>query len=507
MSLYEVRQFNNFPELIKSSADCFGDAVAFSQRNKDNEITTLTYNQFKDKVMSLGSALKRMGYSNERIAICAVNSIDWCIAYMACAIYCNSVVPIDKELTGSDIVATFNKSNAKILITDSKTYSKLPECDDIKIIGIDFENDTVENISKFFCEKEICDMPVKEKDSPSVMLFTSGTTGKSKAVVLSQENICFDISSVMKIVKINHGEKILSLLPLHHTYECSITFLCCFYAGVNICFGGGIMDIYKDLKIFSPHALVLVPLIIKGIYSRFKKLPAMPPEMLKEKITEFFGGNLRLIVCGAAPIESEVLSALSQFVPTIIQGYGLTECSPIALCNPDFDFKVDSVGKPLPDTLAKIINPDENGTGEICVKGDMIMLGYFDGEKINNVRDEDGWFHTGDLGHCDENGNYYITGRLKNVIVTPNGKNIYPEELEAQLANFDEIAESMVYEGTDHRGSVAVCVKIVTDADSDTIKRIIKDVNSKNAPYKAIKSFEICDSLPKNTSFKIIRNK
>lgn len=506
MSLYKVRQFNNFPELINSSVDCFGDSVAFCQK-KGDAVVDFTYKEFKSAVMSFGSYLAETGFSKSKIAVCADNSVEWCIAYMAGAIYCETVVPVDKELTGENIASTIKKSGAKVLVTDQKTYSKLLENTDITIIGIDFENENVQPLSSLLSKKDLLPMPVKETGTPSVMLFTSGTTGASKAVALTQENICFDISAVMKIVKINHGEKVLSLLPLHHTYECSISFLCCFYAGVTVCFGGGIKDIYKDFKLFAPHALVLVPLILKKFASKFKKLPPLPDRLLKKRVLDFFGGNLRLVVCGAAPIESDVLKEVSRFIPTIIQGYGLTECSPIALCNPDFDFTLDSVGKPLPGTEAKIINPDEGGTGEICVKGDMVMAGYFDGEKVNDVRDEDGWFHTGDLGYCDEKGNYHITGRLKNVIVTPNGKNIYPEELELQLGEFKEITECMVFEGVDSRGSAAVWAKIVTTADSDKVQKIIKKVNAANASYKAIKGFEICDELPKNTSFKIIRNK
>lgn len=506
MSLYEVRQFNNFPELINSSVGCFDNSVAFSQK-KGDAVVDYTYNEFRTAVMSFGSALHKRNFSDCRIAICAANCVEWCVAYMAGAIYCRTVVPIDKELTGEDIASTIQKSGARVLVTDCKTFDKLPEIQNITIIGIDFENNRVESFSAFSEEKDLLPMPVKEHGSPSVILFTSGTTGKSKAVMLSQENICFDISAVMQVVKINHGERVLSLLPLHHTYECSISFLCSFYAGVTVCFGGGIKDIYKDFKLFAPHALVLVPLILKKFASKFRKLSPLPSPLLKKKISDFLGGNLRLVVCGAAPIESDVLKEIAKYIPTVIQGYGLTECSPIALCNPDFNFTTDSVGKPLPGTQAKIINPDENGTGEICVKGDMIMIGYYDGENITDPLDDDGWFHTGDLGFCDEKGNYHITGRLKNVIVTSNGKNIYPEELELQLEEFKEIEEAMVYEGVDSRGSAAVCARIVSSADSEKIQKIIRKINNRNAPYKSIKSFEICEELPKNTAYKIIRNK
>ncbi len=506
MSLYEVRQFNNFPELINSSVDCFGNSVAFLQK-KGDAVVSYTYSEFRSAVISLGSALSKKDLTHSRIAICAENSVEWCIAYMAGAVYCDTIVPIDKELTGENIISTINKSGARVLITDKKTYSKLPEEPGIEIIGIDFESETIKALTDYVNVSDLLPMPSKNPGTPSVMLFTSGTTGKSKAVMLSQENICFDISAVMKIVKINQGEKVLSLLPLHHTYECSISFLSCLYAGVTICFGGGIKDIYKDFKLFAPHALVLVPLILKKFASKLKKLPPLPDKLLRKRVIDFFGGNLRLVVCGAAPVESDVLKEVARFIPTIIHGYGLTECSPIALCNPDSDFTLDSVGKPLPGTQAKIINPDENGTGEICVKGDMVMVGYFDGETVNSALDDEGWFHTGDLGVCDEKGNYHITGRLKNIIVTPNGKNIYPEELELQLGEFRDIIECMVYEGVDQRGSAAVCAKIVTKASHDKIQKIIRELNSKNAPYKAIKSFEICEELPKNTSFKIIRNK
>ncbi len=507
MSLYKVRQFNNFTQLLNQSAEAFGSSTAFTQKSKNAGTFNISYNEFKDMVMSLGTSLCKMGYSNQNIALCAENCISWCVSYLAGAIYCNCVVPIDKELTGENIASTITASKASVLITDKKTYEKLPEKLNIKIIGIDFENTEVNCINTFFAQKADSALPFKENCAPSVMLFTSGTTGKAKAVVLSQENICFDISAVMQIVKINHGEKILSVLPLHHTYECSITFLCCLYAGVNICFGGGIMDIYKDFQLFSPDILVLVPLILKALNSKAQKLPELPFNVIKEKICQLLGGKLRMVVCGAAPIEKEVLQGISLFVPTIIQGYGLTECSPIALCNPDFDITFDSVGKPLPGTQAKIINADENGTGEICVKGGMIMLGYFDGEKITSPLDSDGWFHTGDLGFVDGNGNYRITGRLKNIIVTSNGKNIYPEELEMQLTAYPEIIEALVYEGKDSREATAVCAKIVSNKDYETVKEIVKQVNRCNAQYKAIKSFEICTELAKTTSHKIIRNK
>lgn len=514
MAYYSVREVTNFPQLIDMSASLFGDSAAFRQKDSVGNIKEISYNKFKSIVMSLGSAFCDMSLQESRVAICASNCFEWCAAYTAAAVYTLCAVPIDKELPSDEIVRILKASDLKAIVTDKNIYNKLSLNDGfkalgIKIIGIgDFdEKDDVIPFYKLTEFKDIIPMPIKQIDSPSVMLFTSGTTGKPKAVMLSQKNICFDITAVRKTVKISHGESILSLLPLHHTYECTITFLCCFYSGVAICFGGGLKDIYKDFKIFKPDILVLVPLILNNFYKKLSSAAKLCGEKeLKEKCAELFGGRLRLTVSGAAPVNGEVIAALNKMGITAFQGYGLTECSPIALCGRDGDIVPDSVGLPLPGTQAKIINCDENGIGEICVKGDMVMLGYYESGQILPPLDSDGWFHTGDLGYCDESGHYYITGRLKNVIVTDNGKNIYPEELETNLLQHPFIDEALVFEGKDRRGNTAVCAKIVTQADFDTVKSAVAALNSANAPYKAIKHFEICGELPKNAAHKIIRS-
>lgn len=500
--------------MIDMSASLFGESAAFRQKDSDGNIREISYNEFKSFVMSMGSAFCDMSLQESRVAVCASNCIEWCVAYTAAAVYTLCAVPIDKELPSDEIVRILKASDSKVIVTDKKVYRKLSQNDEfktlgIKIIGIGDFDSQAQVIP--FCEltefKNTIPMPIKEADSPSVMLFTSGTTGKPKAVMLSQKNICFDITAVRKTVKISHGESILSLLPLHHTYECTITFLCCFYSGVAICFGGGLKDIYKDFKIFKPDILVLVPLILNNFYKKLSSASQLCDEKeLKKKCAEFFGGKLRLTVCGAAPVRGEVIASLNKMGITAFQGYGLTECSPIALCGRDGDIVSNSVGLPLPGTQAKIINCDENGIGEICVKGDMVMLGYYESGQILSPLDSDGWFHTGDLGYCDESGHYYITGRLKNVIVTDNGKNIYPEELETLLLQYPFIDEALVFEGKDRRGNAAVCAKIVTQADCDAVKDAISQLNAANASYKAIKHFELCAELPKNAAHKIIRS-
>lgn len=510
MDFYDVKDHDNFTQIISYCAENYPDDTAFIQK-KNNTYAQTTYKEFKNSVSSLGTYLKNRGLQSENVAVCGANGTSWCTAYMAAAVYTNAVVPIDKELPADEIIRILNRSFAKALFCSNKVYQKIKDSisTDILVICIDdtVVSDDIVTLDHVIGSTQADDnIPQKDKDALSVILFTSGTTGKSKAVALSQYNICSDINSIMRIVRINRGERIMSLLPMHHTYECTITFLCCLSKGVTICFGTGITRLYREIKEFAPHELIVVPMILDAFYKKLKplfKLPIIP----KKQILDALGGNLKLLVCGAAPVNGETLASFGKLGIAAIQGYGLTECSPIAICNCDRGPVYDSIGKPIPFADVKLTDPDENGIGEFCVRGPMVMLGYInDSGEITDMRDEDGYFHTGDLGTIDRDGFCRITGRLKNVIITDNGKNVFPEELEMQLNDNKKIKESMVYEGTDDFGKPAVCARIATDADRETIGKIIKKLNDKNVSYKAIKHFEICDELPKNAAHKIIRH-
>lgn len=503
--IYPAKQFGNFSDILNTCAADFGDSPAFLQK-RGSETIEISYNAFLKKIKSAGTFLNECGFSQQNLAVCGHNCVEWCIGYLASAIYCKNVVPVDKELPAADIAEILSRSKSKAIICDEKVYSKISEIlnDDIFVFGIDFENEKVKPFSSV-CESEIsAPLPEKSKDEPSVILFTSGTTGKSKAVALTQGNICSDISSVMKTVILPTGGRIFSLLPLHHTYECNMAFLCCFSQGVTICYGEKFTAIYRDVKEFQPQMLIVVPLMLEAFYKKIKPFIDTDPEKAKALL----GGKLKMIVCGAAMVDGETLAGFGKLGLIPIQGYGMTECSPIIICNDDETPNPHSVGRPIPSTEVKIINADENGIGEICVKGPMVTPGYYDDDdNIVDPRDEEGWFHTGDLGYFDDEGYYYISGRLKNVIVTPNGKNIYPEEIEFKLTEYPEIKEAMVYEGSTDKEESAVCAKIASDANAERIREIVKEVNENNAPYKAIKDFTLCDELPKNSSHKIIRNK
>lgn len=561
--LYKARKFKNFRDLLLQSVTLYGHGPAFNVKNDVGQIRSISYKRFYTHVMSLGTSLLELGLGGKKIAVAGANSYKWCLSYMAVVCGAGVCVPTDKELPFADIKSILEVSEASALIFDKKFGAKILEHRDelpegLMLIGMDLKQDEdgiiafdslVEQGEKLIADGHV-DYVNKEVDGSklTVLLFTSGTTGMSKAVMLSAENICSDVSSIMGIVKINRGERILSVLPIHHTYECTVTFLCCIYGGVTICFSDGLRYITKNLQEYKPHILIVVPLMLEKFYKRIQK--AMEKERgakfkvnvgsaiakatgvfgfdsssyFFSKIKEAFGGEIRLIISGAAGVEPEIIRNMNKYGIQTFQGYGLTECSPIIICNSDKENKAESIGKPIPEVEAKLINCDENGVGEICVKGPMVMLGYYkDEEATRAVFDLDGWFHTGDLGSVDKDGFYYICGRSKSVIVTSNGKNVYPEELEALLMKENAVKECIVTGKTDDKDNTVVYARIFPDLSAisetkenrkvndeyiqEAVADAVRNVNAQVVGYKAIKSFDIVDKeFEKTTTSKIKRN-
>lgn len=561
--IYEVREFHNFRELLNQSEALYGNSPAFKIKNQIGQILDISYTHFKGDVEALGTALLDLGLSGTKIAVAGANSYKWCLSYMAVGCGVGVVVPTDKELPFDDIKSILDVSETKAIIFDKKFGDKLLENRDKLpkgLILISMEQRKDENgMLSFDCllnngyrligkgYTEYLDRDV-EGNKMTVLLFTSGTTGMSKAVMLSADNICSDVRSIMGFVKINKGERILSILPMHHTYECTVTFLCCVYGGVTICFCDGLRYITKNLEEYKPHILIVVPLVLEKFYKRIMK--AIEKErggvakvalgsvitraagaakldvssLFFGKIKKAFGGSIRLIISGAAGIDPEIIKNMNRFGIRTFQGYGLTECAPIVICNSDKDNKYDSIGKPIPGVEAKISKPDENGIGEICIKGPMVMLGYYKNpEATRDAFDSDGWYHTGDLGRVDREGHYYICGRCKSVIVTTNGKNVYPEELESMLLREDAVKECIVTGREDERGNTIVFARIFPDKKaigamygnrnisdkevSKAVSDVVKKVNSQVVSYKSIKRFEIVNKeFDKTTTSKIKRN-
>lgn len=560
-ALYDVRKIRDFRDLINQSVELFADQTAYMLKNSQGEYYNVTYKQLQADIRALGTALWSMGYKGEKIAVMGKNSYKWSVSYLAVTSGLGVIVPIDKELLFEDIKTILSVSGASLIMVDTASYKKMKEHiseldPKLKIVLFDIEDDEGDILSydkiirrgKGLLESGANEYINSEIDPDALtsLLFTSGTTGLAKGVMLSHTNICFVVMATSSVVHAGPGDRLLSVLPMHHTYECTLGFLLPLYNGATIAFCEGLLKLMKNMQEVEPTVFVSVPLMFEKIHARIMKAASEKRggklafslgkaitnvgtafgvslnDKVFGEIIKNFGGKLRLGIVGAAAIRPDVVSDFKSFGVSIYVGYGLTECAPLVSGNHDGLFTVDTVGKPLPGVDIKIINPDSNGIGEICIKGPGVMLGYYkDEESTREVIDEEGWFRTGDLGSQDEESILRIMGRIKNVIVTKNGKNIYPEEVEYHLNNNPLIAEAMVF-GSDDKDETVVEAKIFPDVNAimekfklkeasveDITKAIndaVKDVNKKLPSYKNIKKFNIRDTeFIKTTTAKIKR--
>lgn len=566
--LYEVREIRDFRDMLNQSAEQFAKEPAFRIRKSNGEYYDINYTEFHSQVWALGTALISLGMKDKKkIAVMGVNSYRWVLTYFASQIAGNIIVPIDKELMFDDINTILEVSETEMLFIDKKGLKKLEERKKelpkkMKIVLMDEADDRdgyigfdaifeigkkiVAENSKYY--NEFLNVEINPDDC-SVIIFTSGTSGLAKGVMLSQHNICFVVMSNSSIADIHPGDVHLSILPIYHTFECSLDIVAPLYNGCCIAFNDSLLHLMRNFQEVKPTVLMTVPLMLEKFHGKimqavseqkggklkltFGKILAASTnavgvnmnDKIFEEITKNFGGRLRLIIIGAAAVRPDVIKDFKTFgIPSYI-GYGLTECAPLVSCNYDALFTTDTVGRAIPGVEVKLINEDAQGVGEICVKGPNVMLGYYkDEEQTREVLDEYGWFHTGDLGFVGEDGLLRINGRIKNVIVTKNGKNIYPEEIEYHLNNNPLIAESMVvgFDESDNDETV-VEAKIFPDIDaikkkkkseeepsSDEIHKIIsdviKDINKKLPNYKNIKKFSLRENeFIKTTTSKIKR--
>ena len=568
-ALYEMREIRDFRDMMNQSAEIFANEPAFKLKNKSGEYFDVSYAEFRQKIDALGAAITERDWRGKQIAIMGLNSYPWITTYLAVQIGGGCVVPIDKELYFDDIRTILEVSDTKVFFLDKKAYGKivdrrqeLPE--GIELIVLDAakgENDYIvyeellEHGEALVAANAPCVTEYKnaeiDPDGMSVLSFTSGTSGLTKGVMLSQANICFVIVSNCSVAKCGPGDQYLSVCPIHHTMECTEGILIPLYCGCCIAFNSGLLHLMKELQEVKPTIFVTVPLMLEKFHGKimqavsekkggrlkltFGKLVAEATnavgvdinDRIFEEITKNFGGRLRLIIIGAAAVRPEVIKDFKTFGITSYIGYGMTECAPLIACNHDQLFTTDSVGMPIPGLDVKIINEDSQGIGEICVKGPNVMLGYYKDEALTRETiDEFGYLHTGDLGSMGEDGILRIHGRIKNVIVTKNGKNIYPEEIEYHLNNNPLIAESMVV-GFDDAENDETLVEAKIFPDFEAIKKrytdkgkdvptgeelsklfedIIKDINKKLPNYKNVKKVTLREKdFIKTTTMKIKR--
>ncbi len=558
---YKVREITDIRDLVRQSAELYADLPAFEVRADKGEIKIKTFAKYLRDINRLGTALVSMGLKGCKIAVAGKNSYEWFTTYMAVVCGVGVIVPIDKELLINEIRNIITTADVKLLVCDRAFYKKIVDeknsfAPDMMIVLTDAKEDTEDTLSfskiKTLGKKLLesgntgyIDSVIDPEDVCS-LLFTSGTTGASKAVMLCHRNICSDVMLARQVIDVKTSDRGLSILPAHHTYEALVSLFVLCYSGCCVAFCDGLRYVAKNFKDYSPTVFCCVPLLLENVHSkimknirekkngermfRFAKAAVKAGDKLKinlrkmffSEIQAVFGGNLRLVIVGAAPVPADILEDFTLFGVQVVCGYGLTECSPLVICNNDRVITCDSIGVPLPEVEVKIINKEpETGIGEICLKGPMVMKGYYKNEEeTDKVIDENGFFHTGDLGYCDKNGYYYITGRCKNVIVTKNGKNIYPEEVESYLYNNPYIAECLVREGIKD-GEAVVQADIFPNFDAISaflgkenpsaseisllIDSAVNEANEHLASYKRIKKVKIRNTEFEKTSTKKIR--
>ncbi|PYG90318.1 long-chain acyl-CoA synthetase [Ruminiclostridium sufflavum DSM 19573] len=558
--LYEVREISNLRDMLEQSANLYSDKPAFLVKEKGNQdYIPVSFRKYKSDIDALGTALISLGLKDKRIAIIGENRYEWSTSYLGVCNGTGIVVPLDRELPQNEIENCIQRSYSDAVIFSGSVSAKIEKimksADTCKyFINMDLEEDTggqisygkllkkgyelLEQGSREFLDAEI------DNEEMKILLFTSGTTDKSKAVMLSHRNIAANLMAMCSMLYIDDKDVFLSVLPPHHTYECTCGFLCQMYRGCTIAYCEGLRHIVKNLRESKCTVMNGVPLVFESIYKQLintvKKKPGAEKKLkfaiklsnilsifhldvkrtLFSEIHEALGGHLRLFISGAAAINPEVSKGFKDIGIKLVQGYGLTECAPIVALNRDCWFKFDAAGLPLPGLKVVIDSPSSDGIGEIKVSGPSVMLGYYENKEATDAAVKDGWFYTGDMGYFDSDGFIHITGRMKNMILTKNGKNVYPEEIETLLGRSDYIKEALVY-GRDDKDDIIVCAKIVPDKEKieEDIKEGIiseqditaligsevKKINKELVNYKAVKEFTLQDSEFEKTTTKKIK--
>lgn len=560
---YEATTYTTIKEIFEKSTKEFANLPFILERFKAKEqFTTITYQEFRQDVVHFGTGLNKiLNLKGKRIVIIGENTYHWYVSYMTMLCGAGIAVPVDKELPANEIENVIKRAKASAVIYSTKKKDVIKKVKDNleeveyfiqmnsqeaingKEVGLDYVIEQgkriVESGDNSYEKIEI------DPDEFKVLIFTSGTTSQAKGVMICNRNLAENVNAVSAYVKLDENDRFFSVLPLHHTYESTIGFLIPMAMGASIAVCEGLRHIVPNLKETKPTAMLAVPLLVENLYKKINEnivkskkdklvnsmihvtnaLKAVNVDIKRKvfaEIHENLGGKLRIIVSAAAPIDAKIGKWVQDIGILFLQGYGLTETSPIAALTPDFDPRVGSAGKAVICADITIHNPNEHKEGEVWIKSKTLMLGYYEDEEATKEVVHDGWFNSGDIGYMDEDGFLYITGRSKNVIVTQNGKNIYPEEIELLLGKIEEIKECMVY-GKEESGSkeLVISVKVIPDYEKieekhgkdlteEQIKKIIweeiKLVNRKLTSYKAIKNLEIKkDEFEKTTTMKIKR--
>ena len=554
--LYQTTVFEDFRIMVENVANKYPDnyAISYKVNPRDEEPVHITYDRARCDIRDLGTALVELGVRDKQCAIIGGASVGWIYSYFALMAMGAVTVPLDKEWNAEDLAATIGNAECEYLFYGDDAVKKvdaivaanpqIKKC--ICMWGEGREGD--DTLEKYLARgaelvaagsTEYYDYVI-DPDRLATIVFTSGTTGKGKGVMLSQTNIVSDMTQGMYLFDITR--KTFCLLPLHHTFGSTTNLVGHYSQGCELYLSSGLKYVQKELKEQSPTHLVLVPLFVETFYKKIwstarkngqekkikkgiklsnalRKVGIDKRREIFASVHDFFGGKLEMIICGGAPLNQDIIDFFDAIGITILNGYGITECSPLISCNRNLWQKNGSVGVPIIGEEVKIADPNENGEGEICAKGPNVMLGYYkDEEATKAVFDEEGFFHTGDIGKLDKDGWIFITGRQKNIIILSNGKNVYPEELETEISRIGGVGEIIVHEGITKTKKSVLVAEIFPDAEYMEEKGIssenylsyfsaeIDKMNKNMPPYKQIGFVKIRDEeFKKNTSRKITR--
>lgn len=556
--IYDYLEIRDLKDMLNKTGKLYADRSAYKIKVEEGKYQTYTHKEIRDMINDLGTALINLGLKGKRIAVIGENRYEWEIAYLSIVCGTGIVVPLDKSLPENELELLIERSDIEAIFY-TKKYSEI-----IQNIRYSEKNklkhlismDNVEHSEGIYSQKELIQTGKKlieggneeflntqiNPKEMNIMLFTSGTTSKSKVVALSHENICTNLMDIGSVLDVTQDDVFLSILPIHHVFECTVGFLFSLYKGAETVFCDGLRHIVENLNEYHVTVMACVPGIYERIFmmirkklekqgkleeileneEKYKNSSMQKKKEVFKEIHDMLGGKIKLLISGAAALDKTIEEKYRLLGLNLVQGYGLTETSPVVAVGTNKNYKLGSIGKTVPSVEAKLVYVNDDGIGELVVRGSSVMLGYYENEKVNKKSLQDGWFYTGDLAKIDEEGYIFICGRKKSVIVLKNGKNIFPEEMENLVNKIEGIKESFIFGKiqSNDENNIKINVKIVFDRDviKDVYKvekdediykvlsKKIKEVNQTMPSYKAIRGMILTEEpLIKTTTNKIKR--